>query len=114
VRTLELTNDDITLENGDFKLISESYELIQGLERRLTTMLSEFFLEPDMGLDYDVIKRKNPDVEQIRDAVGLCLTQEQRVLSIDDISVDIKTDRTVIISFKATTTLGEIESEVVG
>lgn len=55
MKGLQIHNSDIILEQGDFKLIPD---ILTAVERLLTTNKSEFMLNLNMGLDYDIIRRK--------------------------------------------------------
>jgi hypothetical protein len=112
MKVLDLSNDDLVIENGDFKFVQYEKEIAQSLERRLTTRLTEFFLEPEIGIDYNILYQKNPDLDDIRDAIGDCLSQDERVLSVDMVEFDLKKDRSALIRFKATSNTGPIEGEV--
>ena len=113
MKTLKILNDDLVIESGDFVFLEDDNELLQSLERRLTTKFAEFFLEPSMGLDYESIHVKNPSDDEIRTAIGDCLSQDERIISVDEVNVTLNTDRTATINFKATATTGTIEGEVV-
>jgi hypothetical protein len=112
MKTLKLVNDDLVIENGDFVYVDGIDEIAQGIERRITTRLTEFFLDINLGMDYEPLQTKAPDNEAIRDAIGQAITADSRIVTVESISIDLKPDRTANITFKATTTLGEIAGEV--
>lgn len=110
MRGLQIVNDDIVLVNGDFQMLED--DVLVAVERLLTTNLTEFFLDLDMGLEYDVIQRKNYNADEIKQAISDCVMQEERVKSVSDINIEV-VGRKAPISFKFATEKETMESEVV-
>lgn len=110
MKGLNIINDDIVLKNGDFVILED--DTLVAVERSLTTNLTEFFLNKNMGLEYDVIKKKGYKIDEIKQAISDCVMQDDRVLSVDDITVEVK-GRQAYINFKFTTEKETLESGVV-
>lgn len=87
MKTLALTDDgDLLLENGDFKLIEGVLEVKQVLTISLSTNLKEWFLNPDLGLDFIKLLEKPTD-EEIRSEIIRVIGQEERVELINDVQI---------------------------
>ncbi len=109
MKGLQIHNSDIILEQGDFKLIPD---ILTAIERLLTTNKTEFMLNLNMGLDYDIIRRKQYNIDSIKTAIRDCVLQEPRVSDVYDIQVEVD-GRSVYIKFKFSADNGEeYQSEV--
>ncbi|WP_342577674.1 DUF2634 domain-containing protein [Psychrobacillus sp. FSL K6-2843] len=87
MKTLALTDDgDLLFENGDFKLIEGVLEVKQVLTISLSTNLKEWFLNPDLGLDFMKLLEKPTD-EEIRSEIIRVIGQEDRVELINDVQI---------------------------
>lgn len=104
---------DLLFQNSDFALIEDEMELKQSISINLATNKGEWFLDLEAGLSFKSITGKPTD-EQIRAAVIEALAQEPRVKLIQGVQVEQdRKSRTVAISFKAQTTEGVVEDEVI-
>lgn len=110
MRGLQVIDNDLIIKNGDFIILAD--DILVAVQRLLTTNLGEFFLDLDMGLDYSTIKKKGYSIDEIKQAISDCVMQDDRVLSVDDIDIQVK-DRKAYISFKFATENETLESEVV-
>ena len=109
MKALKVLNDDIQLE-----LIEGDGELVQSIERTLSTRLGEWFLNTDFGLNYEVIIQKQFDIEEIKLAVTEAILQESRVIEVLSINVSVDREkRQSKIDFIARTENTEIEGEVI-
>lgn len=111
MRDIKLFNDDIAMTNGDFDMIGDPDELRQTVYIGLQTNQGEWFLNPDVGIDFSVFEQKNPDEEEIRAEIQRGLMQEER---IESVSIDIEYDgngRELRVRFTATA--GDGEQEVI-
>lgn len=87
MKTIELTGDgDLLFENGDFNLIEGAQEVKQLLTISLSTNLKEWFLNPDLGLDFMKLLEK-PSDEDIRSEIIRVLGQEERVEIINGVEI---------------------------
>lgn len=108
-------DDDIVFDNqGELVMVDGKEEEAQSIERIFTANVKEFFLDPDHGFDYDLLKSKHPDRNLIRLGLITAATQDDRVKSVSLTTFDFSnTARTINIGFKIYTKTGNtIESEV--
>lgn len=106
-----LINDntnDITLENGDIKLVSGIDELIQEVKTVIKTNVHEWFLDPTHGFDYTTVWRKKPTDEEITQALFNAIEQIERIDRIENIRIDFdRRERTLSVFFVAVAINGE-------
>ncbi|MEK4131983.1 DUF2634 domain-containing protein [Solibacillus sp. FSL W8-0474] len=84
-----LTNDIILDGQNNIVMVSEDEEIIQCVERVLTTNLGEWFLNPDgLGWDrYEVLgKKHNP--EYTTDLLYAAILQETRIASVEKVDFE--------------------------
>lgn len=114
--TFKILNDDIVIDSdGNIEMVEGADEVIQSVERTLTTKTGEWFLNVNHGLDYGIIKRKGYSVDDIKGAVTQAILQEMRILSVDSVETFVNDiQRSVAISFKATGIDGEVIAGEVG
>ena len=86
-------NGDLIIENGDFIMIDGRDELVQSINRILTTNKEEWFLSMNFGLDYKAIQGKGKDKEGIKLANKEAIFQDKRVKEVDIIDVIIDNNR---------------------
>ena len=110
MRGVNIVNNDLVYKDNDFEILDD--DITVAVERTLTTNLGEFFLNLNMGLDYDVIRRKQYNIDSIKTAIRNCVLQESRVSDVCDINVEVD-GRSVYIKFKFSADNGEeYQSEV--
>ena len=64
-------------------------------------------------LDYAIIKKKGYSIDDIKSAVISCILQEERISSVDSVSVEVNDkNRTVDIGFTATIDNEQVAGEV--
>jgi len=115
MRTFKLVDGDLVFDNnGDLVMVEGKEEEAQSLERIFSANVKEFFLDPDHGFDFDLLKTKRPDKNLIRLGLITAATQDERVKSVKDATIDFdNTARSLAIGFKIITKTGNtIESEV--
>lgn len=91
--------------DGDisFEMIGGAEELAQCCRIGLGTNKGEWFLNPDLGMDYSLFIGKEINETQLHDELTLGLLQEERIRSVEDVSFYIDTkQRTLSVSFSAT------------
>ncbi|AVM69059.1 hypothetical protein C3V36_07285 [Lachnospiraceae bacterium oral taxon 500] len=88
MKDLQVKGNDLVLENGDFKIISGEDEILQSLERILTTRKGEWFLNEEIGLDYSELEKKEVDQELLRLSVIEAVLQEERVQEVLDLIIE--------------------------
>lgn len=114
MRTFKIKDNDLAIENGNLAMVDGKDEIIQSTERILTTNKNEFFLNIDLGLDYNQIQGKGKDKESIRFAILEALNQDDRVLEVEFVNIDIdRKVRELQVNFRYTTNEGIIEGREV-
>lgn len=91
MKTFKIVNDDIVFDaQNNIVMVEGTEELMQSVERTLTTNINEWFLNLDFGLDYRSIRGKGKDLESIKLEIADTIYQDERVTEVDitDISVD--------------------------
>ena len=113
--TFKIIDDDIVIDgSGNIEIIEGKDEIVQNVERCLTTNLGEFFLKPEHGLDYSVIKKKGYSIDEIKRAITQAILQEPAVTSVDTVTIEVDdANRSVAIHFTATADSEIITGEVV-
>ncbi|MGN7493557.1 DUF2634 domain-containing protein [Paenibacillus sp. SAF-054] len=90
-------------------MIEGEIELAQCGEIALGTNLGEWFLNPEMGIDFGLFLGKNLNQEQMRDEIRRCLLQDERISRVDEVIFrQDKRSRIQEIAFKATAVTGEL------
>lgn len=109
MQSLKLVNGDIQFdEHGELIMVDGDEELAQCCEIALGTNKGEWFLNPEMGIDFRLFLGKSPNEEVMRDELARGLLQEDRIESLDDATFDMnRTARIMTVSFTATGTNGE-------
>lgn len=80
-----LTNDIVFDGQNNIVMVGEDEEILQCIERVITTNSGEWFLNPGMGFDrYEILGKKyNP--EYTSDLLYAAILQETRISSIENI-----------------------------
>ncbi|MCA0980246.1 DUF2634 domain-containing protein [Exiguobacterium aestuarii] len=114
MKDLKLKDGDLVIWENDVSLVDGKEEVAQSLLNAVGTNIGEFQLEPDMGIEFFNILGKGVTKEDIQAEVFAGLSQEERVETVDEISVSIDSlERKTSIDFTVTTVEGDIiESEV--
>jgi hypothetical protein len=114
MQSLKLLNGDLMFENGELVIIDGAGELAQCCEIVLGTNKGEWFLNEEMGIDFNKMHGKNVNEQAIRQQIRNGLSQETRIKSVDDITVILdNVKRVSTVTFVATSDDGmSVESEV--
>ncbi|MFB6475782.1 DUF2634 domain-containing protein [Paenibacillus glucanolyticus] len=106
---------DLLLEKGELQLIEEDQELAQYAKLTLQTNLGEWFLDPMIGMDFEIILQKNPDEDEIRTEITRALMETGRFSAVESVDFSYsRSVRTLGIYFTATGVNGEtVEDEVI-
>lgn len=111
---LDPTTGDLALSGGDLVLVSGVEAIAQDLRFRLRFFAGEWFADIDQGLPYfDQVLVKNPNVDQVRGIFRDCILGTDGVKNLLDLSLAFDSAlRTLTLTFKVDTDLGELEAEV--
>lgn len=115
METFKIVDGDIIFdEQGDLMLVNDDLEVIQSINRILTTNKGEWFLNVDFGLNYNEIQGKGKSIDNMKLAVTEAILQEERVESIVSLVVELLKNRGCRIFFKAKIKSGNlVEGEVI-
>ncbi|MBE7682017.1 DUF2634 domain-containing protein [Paenibacillus sp. P13VS] len=110
MQSLKLENGDIQFDDtGELLLVEETEELAQCCEIGLGTRTGEWFLNPDLGIDFDLFRGKDVNEEEMRDELNRALLEDERIESVEEITFSIdRRARVMTVAFVATGTNGEI------
>ena len=75
--------------SGDLEYINDDEDLIQSLKAILSTRLTEFFLDTELGLDLKVITDKTANEQEIELVLVEALHQDERVEEVRNVSIDL-------------------------
>jgi hypothetical protein len=104
---LDSVTGDIQITAGEPALTSGIDAIRQHLQMRLSTFRGEWFLDPTVGVPYfDDVFKKNPDLTILNAVFTKAILDTPGVLSLTTLSFDLKTDRTLDVTFDAMTTDG--------
>ena len=84
-----LTNDIVFDGQNNIVMVEENEEILQCVERVLTTNLGEWFLNPDgLGLDRFEILGKKHNPEYTADLLYAAILQETRIESVENVDFE--------------------------
>lgn len=110
------SNNDLIIEGGQLKLVSEGAEAVQHVRTRLQFYLEEWFLDLDAGTPYfQQIFTKPANLANIESIFKSRILNTPEVLTLTEFSMDYEGDsvRRLNVSFSAETTYGLINNEEV-
>lgn len=111
VRDIALTtNGDWKIEKGDFVMVSDLEAITQSVLIRLQFFKDEWFADLDAGIPYfDSVFVKTPDLGALRSVFRQAILDTPGVLDVLELELDLDgSTRTLNVSFRASTDLGEI------
>lgn len=99
---------DLVFTGGDMATIEGPEELAQCCRLGIGTNKNEWFLNPDMGIDFKLFLGKSVNEAQMMDELTAGLLQEARIQSVENVEFTINPKlRTMLVTFTATGTDGE-------
>lgn len=107
---LSTATGDVEIVEGEASLARGIDAIRQHLQIRLQTFRGEWFLDQREGIPFvqDVFK-KNPDQAVLNAVFTNVILETPGVLSLNSLSFDLANDRTLTISFSATTAFGDLD-----
>ncbi|RPK29876.1 DUF2634 domain-containing protein [Paenibacillus xylanexedens] len=109
MQSLKLIDGDIQFENGDLLLVDGTEEVVQCCAITLGTRTGEWFLNPEVGIDFDMFLGKDFHEEAARDELIRALLTDERIESVEDVTFEVnRQERTMSVSFVAIGTNGEV------
>lgn len=106
------SNNDLIIEKGQFKLVSEGAETVQHVRTRLLFYLEEWFLDTTAGVPYfQEIFVKPVDLANVESIFKTKILQTPGVERLIRFAMDYEgeSERTLKVSFSAQTIYGIIE-----
>lgn len=109
------SNNDLIIENGQFKLVADAAEVIQHVRTRLQFYLGEWFLDLTAGTPYfQSIFVKPANLANIESILKTRILSTPEVKKLIEFSMDYdKTSRFLDVRFSAETTYGTISNSQV-
>lgn len=109
MKTFKIEQGDLVFDGQhNLVMVEGRDEEVQAVERLLTTNIGEWFLNIEHGLDYSKIQGKNIADEQIRLAIMQALSQEERIISVENLEITRNnSNRTVFVDFVCLMVSGE-------
>ncbi|MCB1176512.1 MAG: hypothetical protein KDK36_02930 [Leptospiraceae bacterium] len=87
MKTLQLTDRDLTISNYNFIELDDENTLKQRIKNRLALFLGEFSLEPNEGMDWFTLKEYAYNTDEISKAVRSEILRDTEVVSINSLEV---------------------------
>ncbi|MBW7452433.1 DUF2634 domain-containing protein [Paenibacillus sepulcri] len=112
MKSLKLVDGDLVFEDGQLLMVEGPEELAQSVQLILGTNKGEWFLNLELGINFDVFNAKQPDMEVMRDEIRAGLHQNPRIATVEEINIiSDRTSRMQQVSFVATSVDGETVTE---
>lgn len=114
MQSIRLIDGDFQFDDaGNIILIEGTEEVAQCCEITLGTRAGEWFLNPELGIDFDLFLGKSIHEEEARDELIRAILTDERIESVDDVTFEMdRPARTMTVSFVATSIDGEmVEAE---
>jgi hypothetical protein len=111
---LDRDSHDLAVIDGDLQLVRGVDLIRQRLKQRILTISGEWFLDENIGLPwFQEFSQKGIDDERVKAAILRVIAETQGVSEVVefDMSLDRRA-RKLMVSFRVTTTLGDIALEV--
>ena len=113
--SFKIQNGDLVFDGqNDLTMVDSVDEVVQCIDRAITTQLGEWFLDLDgHGLEYKHIRGKNIDIDRAKMELTKAIMQEDRVERVDNIDIVIDNQgRKAEIKFECTLKDGSTIREV--
>jgi hypothetical protein len=106
MKTLKIDTEinDLTFDGqNNLVMVTDDDEHSQAIQRILTTSTDEYFLNPILGVAYEYLQVKNPNIDRIRAELVKAIMQDSRVKSIVSLDVSFSNaTRKLNINFEIT------------
>lgn len=110
------SNNDLIVENGSLRLVSDGAEVVQHVRTRLLFYLGEWFLDLQAGTPYfQEIFTKPSNLANIESIFKARILETPEINSLIEFSMDYEGEslRKLTVSFSAETVYGTINSQEV-
>lgn len=109
-------NNDLIVENGQFRLVQDGAEIVQHVRTRLLFYFEEWFLDTQAGVPYfQLIFTKPADLATIESVFKTTIIRTPGVQELTFFSMDFQggTTRKLTVNFSAVTEFGIITNETI-
>ncbi len=105
-------NNDLFIENGNFKIFSDIEALAQIAMNIVQTIKEEIFLHPERGIPYfKVLFNNRPKVQLLINSINLALKEIKEIKNVSDIKVFYDKDKNLLkYSLDLDTIYGRVEA----
>lgn len=105
-------NNDLFIENGNFKIFSDIEALAQIAMNIVQTTKEEIFLHPERGIPYfKVLFNNRPKVQLLINSINLALKEIKEIKNVSDIKVFYDKDKNLLkYSLDLDTIYGRVEA----
>lgn len=111
-RNFKLDADGDLDIGGTLSFVEDMDAIQQSLNCRLRAFQGEWFLNLNLGLPYfQEILGRAPNLVAIRALYRETITGTPGVLELKELRLALRTDRTLVVGFKASTDFGELAAE---
>jgi hypothetical protein len=110
------SSNDLIIENGSFKLVSDAAEVIQHVRTRLLFYMAEWFLDTNAGVPWlQQIFIRPTNLGNIESILKQTILQTPGILLLSEFEMDYigGNDRLLHVIFSAETEFGQINREEV-
>lgn len=105
-------NNDLFIENGNFKIFSDVEALAQVAMNVVQTTKEEIFLHPERGIPYfKVLFNNRPKVQLLINSINLALKEIEGIKNVSDIQVFYDKNKNLLkYSLDLDTIYGRVET----
>ena len=105
-------NNDLFIENGNFKIFSDIEALAQVAMNVVQTTKEEIFLHPERGIPYfKVLFNNRPKVQLLINSINLALKEIEGIKNVSDIQVFYDKNKNLLkYSLDLDTIYGRVEA----
>ncbi|WP_379142381.1 DUF2634 domain-containing protein [Paenibacillus sp. sgz500992] len=100
---------DLVFLGDDLQLVTGPDEIAQCCKLVLGTNQGEWFLDPELGIDFSRITGKGVTADEVRSELTVGMLQEPRITEVNDVVVTFdRSNRTVSANITATAINGDV------
>lgn len=100
---------DLVILDGELQLVTGPEEIAQCCKLALGTAKGEWFLDPEIGIDFTRITGKGVTADEVRSEITDGILQEPRVQEVEDVQVSFDpVNRTVTANITAVAVNGDV------
>ncbi|GGF77188.1 hypothetical protein GCM10010912_22830 [Paenibacillus albidus] len=100
---------DLVITGGELQMVTGPEEIAQCCKLVLGTNQGEWFLDPELGIDFSRITGKGVTADEVRSEMTAGILQEPRVSEVNDVVVTFdRPNRTVTADITATAVNGDV------